>query len=237
MLGDALLQVISQFGGCRGEPLPRTHGHRLHVRARRRMPPTVERCDDEARPCFAIARNLPPGRISSKNPMVQSGATYRLPCGRHAGALWAWPSGRYACPAGMIRTWLPRSSRFPSRPLTALRRPWAITRVTCCCVNVASKCGLTPQYEALERLYEEFRDRGFAVLGFPANDFAGQEPGSNEEIVEFCTGTYGVQFPLFSKITVTGAGKHPLYAELTSARYPMPTVTRRHFAAICAATG
>ena len=74
-----------------------------------------------------------------------------------------------------------------------------------------------PQYEALERLYEEFRDRGFAVLGFPANDFAGQEPGSNEEIVEFCTGTYGVQFPLFSKITVTGAGKHPLYAELTSA--------------------
>ena len=84
-------------------------------------------------------------------------------------------------------------------------------------VNVASKCGLTPQYEALERLYEEFRDRGFAVLGFPANDFAGQEPGNNEEIVEFCTGTYGVQFPMFSKITVTGAGKHPLYAELTTA--------------------
>lgn len=84
-------------------------------------------------------------------------------------------------------------------------------------VNVASKCGLTPQYEALERLYEEFRDRGFAVLGFPANDFAGQEPGSNEEIVEFCTATYGVQFPMFSKITVTGEGKHPLYAELTSA--------------------
>ena len=84
-------------------------------------------------------------------------------------------------------------------------------------VNVASKCGLTPQYEALERLYEEFRDRGFAVLGFPANDFAGQEPGSNAEIVEFCTATYGVQFPMFSKITVTGEGKHPLYAELTSA--------------------
>ena len=84
-------------------------------------------------------------------------------------------------------------------------------------VNVASKCGLTPQYEALERLYEEFRDRGFAVLGFPANDFGGQEPGSNEEIVEFCTGTYDVQFPMFSKITVTGEGKHPLYAELTSA--------------------
>ena len=84
-------------------------------------------------------------------------------------------------------------------------------------VNVASRCGLTPQYEALERLHEEFRDRGFLVLGFPANDFGGQEPGSNEEIVEFCTATYGVQFPMFSKITVTGAGKHPLYAELTSA--------------------
>jgi len=84
-------------------------------------------------------------------------------------------------------------------------------------VNVASKCGLTPQYEALERLHEELRDRGFAVLGFPANDFAGQEPGTNEEIAEFCTSTYGVQFPMFSKIAVTGAGKHPLYAALTSA--------------------
>jgi glutathione peroxidase len=84
-------------------------------------------------------------------------------------------------------------------------------------VNVASKCGLTPQYEALERLHEQLRDRGFAVLGFPANDFGGQEPGSNEEIVEFCTSTYGVQFPMFSKIVVTGPGKHPLYAELTSA--------------------
>ena len=103
-------------------------------------------------------------------------------------------------------------------------------------VNVASKCGLTPQYEALERLYEEFRDRGFAVLGFPANDFAGQEPGSNEEIVEFCTATYGVQFPMFAKITVTGEGKHPLYAELTSAM-PRAPATRRHFAATCAATG
>ena len=84
-------------------------------------------------------------------------------------------------------------------------------------VNVASKCGLTPQYEALEAIHERFRGQGFSVLGFPANDFAGQEPGSNEEIGEFCTGTYGVQFPMFSKITVTGAGKHPLYAELTTA--------------------
>jgi glutathione peroxidase len=84
-------------------------------------------------------------------------------------------------------------------------------------VNVASKCGLTPQYEALEAVHERFRDQGFSVLGFPANDFAGQEPGTNEEISEFCTSTFGVQFPLFSKIVVTGQDKHPLYAELTSA--------------------
>jgi glutathione peroxidase len=84
-------------------------------------------------------------------------------------------------------------------------------------VNVASKCGLTPQYEALEGVYERFRDQGFAVLGFPANDFGGQEPGTHEEITEFCSTTYGVQFPLFAKIAVTGADKHPLYAELTSA--------------------
>lgn len=85
-------------------------------------------------------------------------------------------------------------------------------------VNVASKCGLTPQYEALERVYEQLRGQGFAVLGFPANDFGGQEPGTNDEITEFCTATYGVQFPMFSKIAVTGADKHPLYAELTSAQ-------------------
>ena len=84
-------------------------------------------------------------------------------------------------------------------------------------VNVASKCGLTPQYEALEGIYERFRDRGFAVLGFPANDFGGQEPGTNEEISEFCGTSYGVQFPMFSKIVVTGEDKHPLYAALTSA--------------------
>jgi glutathione peroxidase len=84
-------------------------------------------------------------------------------------------------------------------------------------VNVASKCGLTPQYAALEAVHERFRDQGFAVLGFPANDFAGQEPGTNEEISEFCASTYGVQFPMFAKIAVTGEDKHPLYAELTGA--------------------
>ncbi len=83
-------------------------------------------------------------------------------------------------------------------------------------VNVASKCGLTPQYEGLEKLYEAQRARGLEVLGFPCNQFMGQEPGTDAEVQEFCTLTYGVQFPLFSKIEVKGPGQHPLYAWLTS---------------------
>ncbi len=82
-------------------------------------------------------------------------------------------------------------------------------------VNVASKCGLTPQYEGLERLQETYGDRGFTVLGFPCNQFLGQEPGTAEEIAEFCSVTYGVSFPLFEKIEVNGEARHPLYAELT----------------------
>ena len=81
-------------------------------------------------------------------------------------------------------------------------------------VNVASKCGLTPQYEGLEKLYRDYKDDGLVVLGFPANDFAGQEPGSNEEIATFCTTNFGLDFPMFEKITVKGEDKHPLYAEL-----------------------
>jgi glutathione peroxidase len=84
-------------------------------------------------------------------------------------------------------------------------------------VNVASKCGLTPQYDALEKTYARYRDAGFEVLAFPANDFAGQEPGSNEEIAQFCRGTFGASFPMFSKITVVGPSKHPLYASLIDA--------------------
>jgi glutathione peroxidase len=84
-------------------------------------------------------------------------------------------------------------------------------------VNVASKCGLTPQYEGLETLYERYKEQGFVVLGFPANDFAGQEPGNDAEIAEFCTTNFGVAFPMFSKITVTGPDKHPLYRELVAA--------------------
>jgi len=85
-------------------------------------------------------------------------------------------------------------------------------------VNVASKCGLTPQYEGLESLYRDYRARGLEVLGFPANDFAGQEPGTNAEIGEFCRSTFGVEFPMYSKIAVTGPQKHPLYRALIEAR-------------------
>ena len=82
-------------------------------------------------------------------------------------------------------------------------------------VNVASKCGYTPQYEGLQAIYAKYKDRGFVILGFPANNFLGQEPGSNEEIKQFCTLTYGVSFPIFSKISVKGDDKHPLYKYLT----------------------
>ena len=85
-------------------------------------------------------------------------------------------------------------------------------------VNVASKCGLTPQYEQLEKLYERFREQGFVIAGFPANDFKAQEPGTNEEIQSFCSLNYGVTFPLFSKITVAGPAKHRLYEALIAAQ-------------------
>ena len=85
-------------------------------------------------------------------------------------------------------------------------------------VNVASKCGLTPQYESLEKLYQGKHAQGLEVLGFPANNFKGQEPGSDAEISQFCSLTYDVHFPLFSKISVLGADRHPLYAELTAAQ-------------------
>ena len=85
-------------------------------------------------------------------------------------------------------------------------------------VNVASKCGFTPQYTGLESLYQRYKDRGFTVLGFPANDFAAQEPGSNSDIAKFCSTDYAVTFPIFGKISVTGPGKHPLYRELIADR-------------------
>ena len=85
-------------------------------------------------------------------------------------------------------------------------------------VNVASRCGLTPQYEGLEKLYEVKRAQGLEVLGFPVNDFGAQEPGTDAEIRQFCSLTYDVKFPLFSKISVVGANRHPLYANLAAAQ-------------------
>jgi glutathione peroxidase len=83
-------------------------------------------------------------------------------------------------------------------------------------VNVASRCGLTPQYAGLEELHERFADQGFAVVGFPCNQFGGQEPGTAEEIAQFCSTTYGVSFPMFEKIEVNGEGRHPIYTQLTA---------------------
>ena len=85
-------------------------------------------------------------------------------------------------------------------------------------VNVASKCGLTPQYEGLEKIYEQYKGQGLVVAGFPANDFKAQEPGTNEEIQTFCTTNFGVKFPMFEKVTVVGPEKHPLYKALIAAQ-------------------
>ena len=87
-------------------------------------------------------------------------------------------------------------------------------------VNVASRCGLTPQYAGLEKLHESFADRGFTVVGFPCNQFMGQEPGTNEKIAEFCDSTYGVTFPMSSKIEVNGDNRDPIYAALVAAGGP-----------------
>jgi glutathione peroxidase len=87
-------------------------------------------------------------------------------------------------------------------------------------VNVASKCGATPQYDPLQALYQKYADKGLVVLGFPANNFGGQEPGSNEEIAEFCTSNYSVEFPMFSKVSVKGDDKAPLFTYLTAAENP-----------------
>ena len=89
-------------------------------------------------------------------------------------------------------------------------------------VNVASKCGLTPQYKALESIYEKYKGSGFTVLAFPCNQFMGQEPGTNEQIKQFCSENYSVTFPLFDKIDVNGPKRHPLYVALAGAESPFP---------------
>ena len=105
---------------------------------------------------------------------------------------------------------------FPVNTLTGL--PGSLGDLagrTLLVVNVASQCGLTPQYTGLERLHEQYAARGFAVVGFPCNQFGGQEPGTAEEIATFCATNYGVTFPMFEKIEVNGPGRHPIYAELS----------------------
>jgi len=89
-------------------------------------------------------------------------------------------------------------------------------------VNVASKCGLTPQYKALEALQQKYKDKGLTVLGFPCNQFNGQEPGTNEEIKQFCSSKYGVTFPMFDKLDVNGEKRHPLYVALAGKESPFP---------------
>ena len=89
-------------------------------------------------------------------------------------------------------------------------------------VNVASECGLTGQYAGLEDLYKKYKDQGLVILGFPCNDFGGQEPGTEKEIKQFCRSRYQVTFPMFAKITVAGEGKHPLYEQLTGKASPYP---------------
>lgn len=87
-------------------------------------------------------------------------------------------------------------------------------------VNTASECGFTPQYEGLQELYETYSGQGFKVLGFPANNFGGQEPGTDKEIAQFCQANYGVSFPMFSKVSVKGDDQHPLFSYLTDAENP-----------------
>lgn len=89
-------------------------------------------------------------------------------------------------------------------------------------VNVASKCGYTPQYKSLEAVYEKYKDKGLAVLGFPCNQFGGQEPGTNEEIKQFCSSKYNVTFPMFDKLEVNGPNRHPLYTALAGTSSPYP---------------
>lgn len=96
-------------------------------------------------------------------------------------------------------------------------------------VNVASQCGLTPQYQALEKLHQQFKAKGFSVLGFPCNDFGAQEPGSNDEIKSFCSSKYQVTFPLFDKLHVKGASQHPLYSALSGKSSPFPGDVKWNF--------
>ena len=125
----------------------------------------------------------------------------------------------FACAASAARADAPLSGEMKSidgKPVDLAGYKGKVVLV----VNVASRCGYTKQYAGLQKLYDSHKDKGFVILGFPANDFNAQEPGSDAEIAQFCTKNYGVTFPMFSKITVKGAGKSPLYTALTEAADP-----------------
>lgn len=117
-----------------------------------------------------------------------------------------------ALPAATVYDFTVRTATGEEQPLSAYRGRVLLI------VNVASRCGFTPQYEALEALHRKYGDRGFTVLGFPSNDFAGQEPDSNDSIQTFCKRNYGVTFPVFAKVSVFGSGRIPLYDYLTDAK-------------------
>jgi len=112
------------------------------------------------------------------------------------------------CPAVLDRQF----SNLRDEPVSLCRFSGKVLLI----VNTASECGYTPQYEGLEKLYRRYRDQGFAILGFPANDFGAQEPGSNKEIAQFCQVNYGITFPMFAKTAVVGANANPLFRELAA---------------------
>jgi glutathione peroxidase len=122
-----------------------------------------------------------------------------------------------AAPASLAAMWNAPINTLQGKPTTLA----AFQGKALLVVNVASKCGLTPQYEQLEAVAKKYGERGLAVVGFPCNQFGGQEPGSAEEIAEFCSATYGVTFPMMEKVEVNGAGRHPIYQALT----PIPDAT------------
>jgi len=124
-------------------------------------------------------------------------------------------SGAEKTPVGTMYELTAKSLDGKPQPLSAYKGK--VTLV----VNVASECGYTPQYAGLQKLYDDYKDKGFVILGFPCNDFGGQEPGDAKQISSFCTKNYGVTFPMFEKVSITGGKPHPVYAYLT-AKHTVP---------------
>jgi len=131
----------------------------------------------------------------------------------------------FAMPAQSIAAELPCPSILDHKFANLMDEPVSLCQFrgkVLLIVNTASECGYTPQYDGLEKIYRRYRDKGFAVLGFPANDFGGQEPGSNKEIAKFCQVNYGITFPVFAKTAVVGASANPLFRELAAKTKKLP---------------